>query len=229
MTTRKIIGICGFIGHGKGTAGDFLQQQQFQKISFADKLKDGASVIFGWPRHLLEGDTQQSREFREQVDEYYSTEFNRTITPRIVLQEMGTDAMRHGIHDNVWVSVTKKTIQENHSTNYVIPDTRFPNEVDALEKLGGQLWMVLRHDDMLPPWWDIACNTNQRIKDANITHTQAQKLVESGEWGGTMWDLIPDVHVSEWAWIRPLEEFDHVLYNSGTIEELHQNILSIIS
>ena len=37
-----IIGICGLIGSGKGTVADILVEYHgFQKISFADKLKDG--------------------------------------------------------------------------------------------------------------------------------------------------------------------------------------------
>ena len=40
-----IIGICGLIGSGKGTVADILvEQHNFTKISFADKLKDGVEV-----------------------------------------------------------------------------------------------------------------------------------------------------------------------------------------
>ena len=53
-----IIGICGLIGSGKGTVADVLVDQGFTKVSFADKLKDGVSTIFGWDRAMLEGDTR---------------------------------------------------------------------------------------------------------------------------------------------------------------------------
>ena len=45
-----IIGICGLIGSGKGTVADILVDEHFKKISFADKLKDGVSTVFGWDR-----------------------------------------------------------------------------------------------------------------------------------------------------------------------------------
>jgi ferredoxin len=61
-----IIGICGLIGSGKGTVADVLVDQGFTKVSFADKLKDGVSTIFGWNRAMLEGDTDESRQWREQ-------------------------------------------------------------------------------------------------------------------------------------------------------------------
>ena len=39
-----IIGICGLIGSGKDTIADYLvEQHNFQKMSFADKLKDAVA------------------------------------------------------------------------------------------------------------------------------------------------------------------------------------------
>ena len=68
-----IIGLIGFIGSGKGTAADILvKNHYFNKLSFADAVKDATSAIFGWPRHLLEGDTDESRAWREQKDERWS-------------------------------------------------------------------------------------------------------------------------------------------------------------
>ena len=57
-----IIGICGLIGSGKGTVADVLvEEHKFEKISFADKLKDSVSILFDWPRDMLEGETPDSR------------------------------------------------------------------------------------------------------------------------------------------------------------------------
>ena len=82
-----IVGICGLIGSGKGTVADILVEQGFTKVSFADKLKDGVATIFGWDRAMLEGDTNESREWREQVDEFWTKETGRTITPRVGFTE----------------------------------------------------------------------------------------------------------------------------------------------
>ena len=41
-----IIGICGLIGSGKGSVADILvENHNFEKLSFADKLKDGVLVF----------------------------------------------------------------------------------------------------------------------------------------------------------------------------------------
>ena len=146
-----IIGICGLIGGGKGTVGDILvEQYDFKKLSFADKLKDAVADMFDWDRELLEGITDKSREWREQRDDFWSKETGRKITPRLVLQEFGTDCMRKGFFDGIWVSMVKQEIMQNPTQNYVIPDVRFPNEGKMINALGGNVWRVRRGDD--PVW-----------------------------------------------------------------------------
>jgi hypothetical protein len=144
-----IIGICGLIGSGKGTVADILVDHGFKKVSFADKLKDGVSTIFGWDRAMLEGDTDESRQWREQRDDFWSAETKMEVTPRLVLQLFGTDCMRNGFDDGVWVSLLKKTILDNPG-NYVVPDVRFENEIAMLRDIGGEVWEVQRGPD--PEW-----------------------------------------------------------------------------
>ena len=167
-----IIGICGLIGSGKGTVADYLiNHHHFQKISFADKLKDAVAEMFDWPRQMLEGVTPQSRDWRERPDQFWTQELGRTITPRYVLQVFGTECMRQGFYDGIWVSFVKKKIQENPTVNWVIPDTRFPNEVDMIKSIGGEVWRVKRGKN--PLWFD---------------HYKYQGIEPN------------DVHPSEWAW-----------------------------
>jgi len=147
-----LIGLCGLIGSGKGTVADILvNEYDFTKISFADSLKNGIATIFDWDRSLLEGDTKESREWRETIDPFWTNEVGFNVTPRLVLQLFGTECMRNGFHDNIWVSVVKKKITDNPNTNYVIPDTRFVNEIDMIRSLGGWIWEVNR--DPLPKWF----------------------------------------------------------------------------
>ena len=169
-----IIGICGLIGSGKGTVADVLVDEHgFQKISFADKLKDAVSVLFDWDREMLEGETSESRFWREQEDTFWSKETGRKITPRLVLQEFGTDCMRNGFFDGVWVSFVKKKIIDNPDTNFVIPDVRFTNEADILKGMNGKVWCVKRGPD--PLWF-------RQYVDLDIEPT--------------------DVHPSEWRWAK---------------------------
>jgi hypothetical protein len=167
-----IIGICGLIGSGKDTVAQYLiDNHNFQKISFADKLKDSVAVMFDWDRELLDGKTDESRQWRETQDDYWTKETGRTITPRKVLQEFGTECMRNGFYDGIWVSLTKKILIDNKNTNFVIPDVRFPNEALMLTKMGSELWRVRRGAD--PVWFRMYQDIGVEPKD---------------------------VHASEWAW-----------------------------
>jgi hypothetical protein len=203
-----IIGICGLIGSGKGTVADILvDYHDFQKISFADKLKDGVAQVFGWDRAMLEGDTDRSRLWREKVDEYWTKETGREITPRLVLQEFGTDCMRMGFYDGIWVSLVKKHMLDNPHVNYVIPDVRFPNEMSMIRELDGEVWQVRRGEQ--PDWWQFAVldnNTDSRFMD-EYKH----------------------VHTSEWKWVDSNDKFEHILYNDSTLEALYSQVEQTLS
>lgn len=169
-----IIGICGLIGCGKGTVGDILVEEYgFTKLSFADKLKDGVATVFNWDRAMLEGDTDESREWREKQDDFWTRETGRTITPRIVLQEFGTDCMRHGFDDGIWVNLVKQELVRNPRKNFVIPDVRFPNEANMIKSIHGEVWCVKRGQD--PVWMRMYQDIGVEPKD---------------------------VHESEWRWAK---------------------------
>ena len=55
-------------------------------------MKDVDSNLFDWDREMIEGETS-SRSWREQQDDFWTQETGRQITPRLVLQEFGTDCM----------------------------------------------------------------------------------------------------------------------------------------
>jgi hypothetical protein len=144
-----IIGLVGYIGSGKGTVADILvRNHQYHKFAFADALKDAVATIFTWPRGLLEGDSNASRAFRERVDVWWSNKLGYEVTPRLILQRMGTEACRHGIADNIWIAALEKRI---HGYNdVVISDCRFPNEIDFIRSAGGLIVRVKRGDDPSP-------------------------------------------------------------------------------
>jgi hypothetical protein len=127
------------------------------------------------------------------------------MTYREFLQKLGTEAMREGLHTNVWVNALFADYKElsvlrddqgikifdekgNHQFNYpnwIITDMRFPNEMEAVVEKGG------------------------------ITI----KVVRSGTTVGT--------HASETA----LDDayFDHVISNNGTFEDLIEKVRQILT
>lgn len=155
-----IIGLVGYIGSGKGTVRDILVKDHgYHGFAFADALKDAVSTIFLWPRDLLEGDTILSRDFREKVDPWWSEKFGYEVTPRLILQKMGTEACRHGISDNIWITALEKRIQGYDDV--VISDVRFPNEIDFIRSAGGVIVRVKRGADPSP----------EQLKNLHISET----------------------------------------------------------
>lgn len=196
-----IVGFVGFIGSGKGTAGEYLQKKYgFEKLSFASHVKDVTSVMFGWDRDLLEGETDESRLFREQPDSFWSEKFGKDFTPRLALQLMGTEVGRKVFHENFWVQCLDKKIIEGK--NYVITDVRFANEIDWIGSKGGKIFEVER--DLPPHWYNIA------------------KMAYRGDYKAEKFMLETGVHESEWRWVGCKTE--KLIYNYADVEAFEFHI-----
>jgi hypothetical protein len=203
-----IIGICGFIGSGKDTVADYLVNfHEFRRESFANTLKDAVASVFGWDRIMLEGRTKEAREWREQVDPWWAERLAMpTLTPRWVLQYWGTEVCRKSFHDDIWIASLENKLR-NSKDNVVISDCRFPNEISSIKNAGGKIIWVQR--GQLPDWYDTAVS-------ANLGHNWAFQELKMRK-----------IHASETAWVGT--EFDAIIDNNGTIEDLYKQAKSIVS
>ena len=203
----RIIGICGFIGSGKDTVADYLVNfHGFRRESFANSLKDAVSQVFGWDRELLEGRTKQSREWREQIDPWWTQRLGREITPRWVLQYWGTEVVRKGFHNDTWVASLENRLRQTQD-DIVITDCRFPNEIKAIKAVGGEVIRIKRGPE--PDWYDHAKNYNKGVK--KIGWALGRDTLEKA-----------GVHASEYSWVG--SKFDTVLENDGTLDELFEQV-----
>lgn len=197
-----IIGLVGFIGSGKGTVGDILEQKGFIKDSFAKPLKDACAVMFGWSRELLEGDTEMSRKWREEPDSYWSEKFGREFTPREALQKMGTEAGRDVFHKDIWVI---SLLNRAKGKDVVVTDVRFQNEIEYIQGNGGIVIRVKRGED--PAWFSLL----EKIK----LETERTKFMQHEH-----------IHKSEWDWIGC--EFNYTIANNGTIQDLGKDVKRVL-
>lgn len=197
-----ILGLCGLIGAGKDTAADYLCNfHGFKRESFAGTLKDAVSSVFGWDRELLEGRTKHAREWREEIDPWWANRLNiPNLTPRWVLQQWGTDICRNHFHDDIWISSLENKLRKSED-NIVISDCRFLNEIAAIRNAGGRVVRIKRGPD--PYWFAIAKNS---IDQMPIQY--------------------PDVHPSEYSWASA--EFDIVIENNGSIEDMYTQIKNLV-
>lgn len=193
-----IIGLLGFIGSGKGTAGEILAEKGFVQLSFADSLKDATSAIFGWSRDLLEGDTEVSRAFRETIDPFWSKKFGKDITPRYILQIMGTEVMRNNLLNSIWIDSLERKIYQHE--NVVVTDVRFINEIKFLKDLGGILLQIDRHSTR-PEWFNLI-DQHDKLEEMNI-------------------------HRSEYEWYDN-KCIDRIIENNGNFEDLELKLLDIV-
>lgn len=209
-----IIGVCGFIGSGKDTIADYLTNfHGFRRESFANSLKDAVAQVFSWDRTMLEGRTKQAREWREQVDPWWAERLNMPeLTPRLMLQLWGTEVCRKAFHDDIWIASLENKLR-NSKDDVVISDCRFPNEIKSIRDAGGIVIRVKRGPE--PDWYEAA------------------ESVNAGEWGNMDWSLSKrkletlNIHASETAWVGT--NFDFVLYNDSSIEDLYDQIRAVIS
>jgi hypothetical protein len=207
-----IIGVCGFIGSGKDTIADYLVNiHQFRRESFANTLKDACAAVFGWDRTMLEGRTKQAREWREQVDEWWSKRLEQVITPRWVLQYWGTEVCRRAFHDDIWIASLENKLRTSQD-DIVISDCRFPNEISAIRDQGGIVVRVIRGPE--PAWYDDAVAMN-RGPERNILWATAKQRMENH-----------NIHASETAWVGT--GFDAVIDNNGTMDQLFQQITDLL-
>lgn len=203
-----LIGLVGFISSGKGTAAACLEQLGCRHDSFAAPLKDLVSAVFGWPRHLLEGDTPESREFRETADVYWTHKTGvKNFTPRLAMQLIGTDVMRDQFHKDIWLNSLEYRLRCVNPGPTVVSDARFRNELNLIKSLGGTTVWIQRGE--LPEWYDLAVSANSG------NSVDRHKM-------NTTWSHI---HSSEWDWCG--YDFDHVITNNGTVEDLSNKLLSV--
>lgn len=221
-----IIALMGSKGAGKNTVAEFVKDYETKydevfTLSFADALKDAVSAIFNFRRDLLEGETKESREWREVEIPYLSDVMHRTVTPRYLLQIIGTDILRKHLYDDIWVDsvlvkihnmedVAKKT---HKRYLYIITDCRFSNEIFKLSQSGNNVRYVevdRRNRNGYVYNWAYRHNNS---------HNPFVRLY-------CRWKL-RKVHRSEWDWIGIVKD-PILLYNIGTLENLEELVKSTL-
>tara|TARA_Y100000817_G_scaffold313963_1_gene311360 strand:- start:392 stop:1135 length:744 start_codon:yes stop_codon:yes gene_type:complete len=110
--------------------------------SFADGLKTLCMDFFDLSFEQVYGTDEQKN---TETNVYWSdlptpnTQIrSKKMTARELLQYFGTDIMRR-MNTNVWVNHAIRTIKKECSQIAIIPDVRFPNEVNAIKEAGGKV------------------------------------------------------------------------------------------
>jgi hypothetical protein len=127
----RIIGLSGKRGSGKDTVAKFMHNLTpwafFEDRLFAGKLKEFAKQLTG-----------ESDVFSQAGKTKFLPDWNMTVGE--LLQKLGTDAVRNGLHENAWVLACFAGMSADK--HYIITDCRFPNEAEAIKARGGVVWRI---------------------------------------------------------------------------------------
>lgn len=162
-----IISVSGKMCSGKDTFAQIIKEidHSYQIKHFADKLKEVASTLLGVPVGKFYDQDFKATELPSEWSTFIPQRHNGKevepmeipMTVREFLQKLGTEAIRDGIHTNAWVNslmsgykdMCLEWDEEGNSVrsgkpNWIIADTRFPNEIQAVIDQGGILVRIER-------------------------------------------------------------------------------------
>lgn len=209
-----------------------LTSKKFEEKMFASSLKDIICILIGCTREQLESQDFKAKELGEEWRRWYGKSYGNRITPyydneeavktslkfrnlygeitselltpRLLLQLIGTDLFRDQLHPQIWANSLMNQYQETEDyvggaghtgyptysyPSWIITDMRFPNEFTAVKQRGGITIRVNR-------------NNGTRAIDVNP-------------------------HPSETALDNAT--FDYEIENDGTIDELIEKIKVILT
>lgn len=135
-----VIGVTGRAQHGKDSIVSHLRKYHYERVAFADALKELARWVdpivetYPWPRTLSAVIEEEGAEAAKQLPEV-----------RRIYQELGTGA-REILGDDVWTRAVHNRIVEAKSDGHglAVSDVRFPNEADLVKFHDGILIRVER-------------------------------------------------------------------------------------
>jgi len=134
----NIIGITGRARSGKDTLANILSSQYgYQRLAFADPIREFVGELTGIAPYLLRDTPLKERPIPRLGG----------VTPREMMQTLGTEWGRNMVYPDIWVALCEQKIIEKMKyelRGFVIPDVRFDNEARMLRSLGGKIIHITR-------------------------------------------------------------------------------------
>ena len=124
-------------GSGKSTVANMTWD--FKKISFASPMREFCANLLS----ALGNDGVVLLRDRDKKEEKIA---EIGVSPRQMMQTLGTEWGRSCIHPELWIMVAAGAVEQQQKLgrDVVIDDVRFPNEAEMVHRLGGELWLVDR-------------------------------------------------------------------------------------
>lgn len=204
-----IICISGLAGSGKDTVAEILHEYipNSAIISISESLKRMVSNICNVDYAMLEGKTNESREWREIPNPEMSYVLGKHImTPRKILCNFSDiQKMIFGYDIFIRSLANKYLLNNKNNTVYIITDLRFYTEYEYLKTHYDNI-LTINVMRTIPSWYNIALKFN-------IENTNENKLPKA----------LLNVHKSERDLIGRII-YDYIIYNDSTIDNLKTKI-----
>ena len=245
----------------------------WEQKAFAGKLKQTASLLTGIPVEKFEDQDFKNTELGEEWNCYIFNNgkkeeltlnyniaktlsadnriISRILTPRLLLQLVGTECIRDKVHPNAWVNAlfadykyeihrsevpTRAAgfIDQHVYPNWIITDMRFPNELEAVKSRGG---ITIRVDRFTSIKNDLVYFKNDasdspvngiyrifEVKKDNCTLIDDKTGYSFGAW----FEEISKIKEHESETALDNAEFDYYIDNNSSIEDLIHTVSLIL-
>lgn len=199
-----------------GCTREQLEDREYKEAKLGDEWKvwrvtlGTSSIKAGYNRISLFNTEEEARKYKSAMHNLFGAHIHSYhLTPRLILQLLGTEAGRQILHPNIWVNAVMSEYKgkyvggadpyqddpdveyppievfETDFPNWVITDVRFPNEAQAIKDKGG-----------------ILIRLNRGLGDTGN-------------------------HASETA-LDNYDGFDVVIANNGTIDDLIKKLVKVL-
>ncbi|MFF1701288.1 hypothetical protein [Streptomyces sp. NPDC058252] len=177
----QFVGLHGYAGVGKDTVAEILAEYGYNRVAFADVLREALYVLN--PIILTDRDGDYVR-VQDIVDSIGWDKAKRSFEEiRRMLQVLGTEVGRQMISQDVWVNAAFKKLDADK--RYVFTDVRFENEHHAIDSRLGLLIKISRpgvgpvndhkSENGLPDlWFDAQIVNDGTVKDL---HTKVARIL----------------------------------------------------
>lgn len=182
------------------------EKTKYELKSFAHKVKEIVSILTGISLEGLENRSIKEMElgkewwvWKLERDGGYSTVLQPyensentenfelvKMTPRKLLQLVGTECGRNIIHPSIWINALLSKYNKDFS-KWIVTDVRFKNEAEAVKSKGGILIRINREtglSDNHPsetdldeyPEWDFIIDNNGSMED--LTNSAKEAIIK---------------------------------------------------
>ena len=187
----NIIQLSGRKRSGKDWTATAIKQQleshgySVEVMSFAEPLKDIASIILDMPLSELEL-AKNNNDAIYQTGSYYK-EYLTTF--RLLLQKLGTEAMKKYFGKSVWYDLLINRIEQSSADYILVPDYRFPEETipGALTVRIHSTSVDLTDNHISETALDdfvfdhVLDNSNKQLTESDIVHFVSNHIVKEND------------------------------------------------